>query len=105
MRLVLGCAVALAAAAPIAASADDVMEKGRALFTAGAIPPCAICHTLADAGSAGEVGPNLNTLAPDKSQVAAAVAGGIGVMPAYGDTLSADEIEALAVYVSTAVNF
>lgn len=90
--------------APANVQAGGAMERGRTLFTVEATPPCSVCHTLADAGSAGEIGPNLDELAPDAGRVKAAVSGGIGVMPAYGDLLVAADIDALAEYVSAAVN-
>ncbi len=42
---------------------------------------CGSCHTLADAGTSGTFGPNLDDLAPDKARVLAAIAGGPGAMP------------------------
>lgn len=62
---------------------------------------CAACHTLAEAGTTGTVGPNLDELQPDKALVETQVTNGGGGMPAFGGTLSAGEIEAIAEYVST----
>ena len=53
-----------------------------------------------DAGSDGNIGPNLNEVRPDIMRVIAAVTNGIGVMPAYQGELSPEEIEAVAHYVS-----
>jgi cytochrome c6 len=78
------------------------MALGKQLFTTVAVPQCAICHTLRDAGSAGAVGPILDELKPDASRVAAALRTGIGAMPSYAKTLTEAQIQALAVYVSTA---
>ena len=64
---------------------------------------CATCHTLADAGASGAVGPNLDVLKPSAAKVTDAVTNGVGVMPAYGETLSPDEITQLASYVAEAV--
>ncbi|MDF2182661.1 cytochrome c [Neptuniibacter sp. CAU 1671] len=83
-------------------NADPLYETGRALFTEGAVPSCTICHTLKEAGASGEVGPNLNELKPSLEQVINVVTGGSGVMPAFDETLSAQEIKAIAHYVSTA---
>jgi uncharacterized membrane protein len=63
---------------------------------------CSSCHTLADAGASGSVGPDLDTLAPDAAQVAATVTSGRGVMPAFGGQLSPEEIDAVAEYVERA---
>jgi mono/diheme cytochrome c family protein len=78
-------------------------QRGREVFTKGAQPPCTACHTLADAGSSGVVGPNLNELAPDAQRVTQAVTNGVGAMPSYKDLLSPEQIRDLATYVSEAV--
>jgi mono/diheme cytochrome c family protein len=61
---------------------------------------CKNCHTLKAAGATGNVGPNLDDLMPDEEQVAVQVANGGGGMPAFGDKLSDEQIEAVAQYVS-----
>ncbi|HLV77737.1 MAG TPA: cytochrome c [Marinobacter sp.] len=75
-------------------------EQGKQIFTQGAQPSCTICHTLADAGSAGEIGPNLDELKPSFEQVVNAVTSGVGVMPAFEESLSEAQIQAVARYVS-----
>jgi cytochrome c6 len=97
-------ALALVAAASMSATAADdaQMAEGRALFTSGAMPPCAVCHTLKDAGATGAVGPVLDDLRPDEARVAAAVRGGIGAMPSFAGSLSEAQIRALAHYVAKA---
>lgn len=97
-------ALYLAALLSLPAVADNSFEIGKRLFTQGAKPPCATCHTLSDAGASGQIGPNLDDLAPTADMVMSAVKGGVGVMPAYEETLSSDEIEALAHYVTTATD-
>ena len=92
--------LSLAAGSACAAEPADA-EAGRALFLKGSTPQCAVCHTLADAGAAGTIGPDLDELKPDASRVAKAVRNGIGVMPAF-DTLSDADVQALAKYVSSA---
>jgi mono/diheme cytochrome c family protein len=42
---------------------------------------CGSCHTLADAGTKGTFGPNLDELKPDKARVLQAIAQGPGGMP------------------------
>ena len=75
-------------------------DAGRRLFVKDATPPCALCHTLADAGATANVGPSLDELKPDAQRVTA-VKAGIGAMPAYTQ-LSAEQIQAIARYVARA---
>ncbi|HEV2775438.1 MAG TPA: cytochrome c oxidase subunit II [Solirubrobacteraceae bacterium] len=86
---------------------------GKTLFTDGngTATACGACHTLADAGTASETGPNLDETLPGKD--AAYIEEGIvapdakiapgfqaGVMPKnYGDTLSDEELQALVKYL------
>jgi cytochrome c6 len=93
VRLALGLALAL----PLAAQAD---ELGRKVFNELAQPSCALCHTLKAAGAAGTVGPSLDELKPDKAKALQAIRKGVGVMPAFGDKLTPQQIEALADYVA-----
>jgi quinohemoprotein ethanol dehydrogenase len=64
---------------------------------------CGTCHTLAAAGTSGDVGPNLDRLKPSEATVIRQVNNGGGAMPAFGKdkTLTQAEIEAVAKYVST----
>ena len=71
--------------------------SGKEIFTSN----CGSCHTLADAGTSGATGPNLDDAAPDAATVKAYVRGGGGGMPAFGDKLSNAEIDAVAAYVSS----
>ena len=97
-RVTLLAAFALS---PAIARADEAaLALGRAIFVEQGEPQCALCHTLADAKSAGEVGPVLDVLKPDAARVTAAVTNGIGIMPAY-DSLTPAQIAAVALYVST----
>ena len=80
---------------------DPDYSAGKALFLK-AVPACAICHTLNDAGSEGSVGPVLDEIKPNAQRVAKALRNGLGSMPSYGSKLSDGEIEALARYVSKA---
>jgi mono/diheme cytochrome c family protein len=71
---------------------------GKQVFeTAG----CASCHTLADAGSNGQVGPNLDDAKPSKELVTERVTNGQGAMPPFKGQLTDDQIEAVAAYVSS----
>ena len=76
---------------------DPIFEMGKTIFLEQG---CAACHTLVDAKSYGEMGPNLNQIKPDIARVISTVTNGIGVMPPYEGVLSTEEIEAVAHYVS-----
>ncbi|MGH8619056.1 MAG: c-type cytochrome [Burkholderiales bacterium] len=94
--------VFLVLSAPAAVAADAAaMAAGKALFLQGAVPACAICHTLKDAGAEGAIGPVLDELKPDAARVAKAIKNGIGQMPPYVN-LSEQQIQALAAYVARA---
>jgi sulfite dehydrogenase len=101
-RLVLyaGLCAALAVALPAGAQDDARLKLGKELFSTGALPACAVCHTLKDAGAEGAVGPVLDELKPDAARVAKALRDGIGQMPSYRATLNDEQIAALAAYVS-----
>lgn len=83
-----------------AATDDAQYQLGRKVFTEQAQPSCTLCHSLQDAGATGAIGPDLDQLKPAPERVMAAVRGGVGVMPAFADLLSAEQIEAVAHYVS-----
>ena len=77
---------------------DEKFALGKEVFlNAG---NCSACHSLNDAGSVANVGPNLNDIRPDIGRVIISVTNGAGVMPSYLGILSQDEIEAVAYYVS-----
>ena len=59
---------------------------------------CGGCHTLAAAGSEGQVGPNLDELRPDKAQVLKAIEEGPGVMP--DSLVEGADAETVATYVA-----
>ncbi len=97
----------LAAAVPAGANGNDPkvqakMALGKQVFTRLAQPPCTACHTLKDAGSSAEIGPKLDELKPDAQRVANAVRNGLGIMPAFGESLTEEQIQAVAFYVSRA---
>ena len=72
---------------------------GKQVFLGAAA--CGGCHTLADAGTTGTVGPNLDDAQPDADLVVDRVTNGAGVMPSFADTLSEQEIQNVAAYVSS----
>jgi cytochrome c6 len=69
---------------------------GKSLFASNG---CGSCHTLQDAGSTGTVGPNLDESKPARELVIKNVTNGAGAMPAFGDKLSKEQIEAIADYI------
>src|SRR5215207_10188751 len=68
-------------------------SAGKELFTA----KCGSCHTLADAGTEGTFGPNLDELKPDEQTVRTQIEHGGGGMPA--NLYEGEEADAVASYV------
>jgi cytochrome c553 len=78
--------------------AATASAEGKQIFTQS----CGTCHTLADAGTNGQVGPVLDDLKPDKARVENAIkngGAGSGAMPA--NIVTGKEAEAVATYVSS----
>ena len=78
-----------------AGSAD--LATGRQVFLSAG---CTSCHTLSDAGAKGQVGPDLDAAKPSRTLVISRVTHGQGAMPSFGNTLSDEQIEQVADYVS-----
>ena len=72
---------------------------GKEIFAANG---CGSCHTLADAGSTGNIGPNLDESSVDFAAAVEQITNGGGGMQAYSGTLSEEEIANVAAYVVTA---
>jgi cytochrome c6 len=96
-RAVADVAVYVAAVAGSGAPVEKPTD-GKSIFTS----TCASCHTLADAGTTGTVGPNLDQSSPAKELVVDRVTNGKGAMPSFKGSLDPAQIEAVAEYVSTA---
>ena len=80
------------------AAGDPV--KGKAVFASAM---CGGCHTLADAGATGPVGPSLDGDSNLTHElVVSRVANGLASMPPFGDQLSQQEIADVAAYVMQA---
>jgi cytochrome c oxidase subunit 2 len=90
---------------------QEESTDGEELFTTAAEPACGSCHTLAEAGTNGTTGPNLDDALPDLSDEQirqaiedpdAQIAEGFspGIMPRYGEILSSEQIDALVQYLS-----
>jgi mono/diheme cytochrome c family protein len=69
---------------------------GEAIFAEAG---CGGCHVLEAAGASGTVGPNLDESQPPKELVVDRVTNGRGAMPAFADSYSPEQIEAVADYV------
>ena len=99
------CAVVLAMAAGCGGGGGDAQAIGGD----GTPPPasgkeifsttCGGCHTLADAGTTGQVGPNLDEIAPSKDIVLATLRAGPGAMPE--NLVVGKEADRVATYVSS----
>lgn len=85
-----------------AAASVAQMELGLEVFNNKA--QCGMCHTLQAAGSEGQIGTNLDQLKPQIPQIISTVTNGIGVMPAFEDMLTMEEIDAVAYYVFESTN-
>ena len=60
---------------------------------------CGGCHALEAAGASGAVGPNLDESKPGRDLVIDRVTNGQGAMPSFSDSLSDEQIAAVADYV------
>jgi cytochrome c6 len=78
------------------ATGDPV--AGKTVFASAG---CASCHTLADAGATGTVGPNLDAAKPSYDKAVERVTNGASPMPSFKDTLSEQQIQDVAAYVSS----
>jgi len=80
-----------------ASQPGDAAAGKQVFLTAG----CEGCHTLADAGTNGTVGPNLDDKKPPYELVVDRVTNGKGVMPKFGGQLTEQQIQNVAKYVSS----
>lgn len=91
-------------AAPTGAATDPIPEgdpeAGRDAFILGTDPRCGDCHTIAEAGTTGTIGPNLDELQPTFEQVLAAIDEGPGEMPSFAD-MSPVVKDNIAAYIAT----
>ena len=74
-------------------------EAGKEVFLGSS--GCGTCHTLSDAGTSGTVGPNLDDAQPSHDLVVDRVTNGQGAMPSFSSTLSEEQIQDVAAYVSS----
>jgi mono/diheme cytochrome c family protein len=78
-------------------TAGDPLAEGRQVFASAG---CGSCHALADAGSSGTVGPDLDASQPSEELVVDRVTNGRGAMPPFRGQLSEEQISAVAEYVA-----
>ena len=83
---------------PPAGGAEGDPAAGKEVFVGSA--GCGGCHTLSDAGTTGTIGPDLDSLQPSYEATLEQVTNGGGGMPAFKDTLSEQQINDVAAYVS-----
>jgi mono/diheme cytochrome c family protein len=70
---------------------------GKAVFASAG---CGSCHTLADAGTSGTIGPNLDQMKPSFDKAVETVTEGKAPMPSFKGQLSEEQIRDVAAYVS-----
>jgi mono/diheme cytochrome c family protein len=63
---------------------------------------CGSCHTFADAGTSGTVGPNLDDSSVDFAAAVQQITNGGGGMPPFSGQLSEQDIANVAAYVTSA---
>ena len=80
------------------AGGEGDAAAGKAVFASAG---CGSCHTLADAGSNGTVGPNLDQANPPSDLVVTRVTNGQGAMPPFKGQLTEQQIADVAAYVSS----
>ena len=95
-----------AVAAYVAAVAANAKAKVALPAGAGGNDPkllfgsnCGTCHTLADAGTTGKVGPNLDQAKPSLQRAVTQITNGGGGMPPFKGQLTEAQIKTLAQYV------
>jgi mono/diheme cytochrome c family protein len=79
-------------------AAGGEVAAGKEVFTSAG---CVTCHTLADAGASGTVGPNLDEAKPPAELVVQRVTNGKGAMPPFKGQLTEQQIADVAAYVSS----
>ena len=62
---------------------------------------CGSCHTFADAGTSGSIGPNLDDASPTLELSIDRVTNGQGAMPSFSGQLTEQQIADVATYVSS----
>ena len=95
---ITAAAIAVAAFATACGGDEEVTAAdGREVWDKA---QCGSCHVLADAGSKGALGANLDQIRPVEENVFRMVTFGRGQMPSFEDQLTEVERRAVAKYVS-----
>jgi cytochrome c6 len=81
-----------------AAGSGATIAEGKRIFASAG---CVACHTLKAAAASGTVGPNLDQVKPSYDKVIERVTKGKPPMPSFRGQLSANEIQAVARFVSS----
>jgi cytochrome c6 len=76
-------------------------DAGKQVFTSAG---CGGCHVLADAGSTGTVGPNLDQAKPTLQLALTRIINGASPMPSFKGTLTDQQIADVAAYVVQATS-
>lgn len=84
-------------APPTVPAEAPVHLDGRSLFRV----TCGGCHTLADAGTTGTIGPNLDKESPNSDKVRKRVLSGGGGMPSFRGVLTTEQIDLIARYIAS----
>jgi uncharacterized membrane protein len=95
---VVAIAVAIKPSGENASATPGDISAGKAVFTSAG---CTGCHTLADAGATGTVGPNLDAAKPSDALVVERMTNGEGAMPSFRAKLGETQIQEVAAYVSS----
>jgi cytochrome c6 len=96
----IACALALALALSACGGDDgggDGATTGEGVWEEAG---CGNCHTLSAANATGAVGPNLDEARPTAEEAAEQVRSGGDGMPAFEDSLTAEQIDAVARFVA-----
>lgn len=91
----LGMSACSESASPAAPEGDAELQLGQEVYRKS----CSSCHGADGGGGAGpKLAGNVAERYPEIADQMAVIANGRGSMPAFGDALSAEEIEAVARY-------
>lgn len=106
LRLLLVTAAAAATAGSFSscggapAGLSEAAVRGKEVFLTHASPTCGTCHVLADAGTRGALGPNLDASQFARDRILKAVVQGVGNMPSHRSHLTEQQMEDVATYVA-----
>jgi mono/diheme cytochrome c family protein len=79
--------------------AEGDAAAGKEVFVG--VGGCGSCHTLSDAGTTGQIGPDLDAAQPSNELAVDRVTNGMGAMPSFEGQLTEQQIQDVAAYVSS----